>query len=368
MRALQRQHRAFCSEFRKGPDLEERRTELVEHLIDALQLEHATIPPYLCALYSIRDPDRENREAASVLRSVAVEEMLHMTLVANLLNAIQATPREPGESAAGVDVDRKGFIPDYPAYLPRSNEAFEVHLRKFSPEAIENFLQIEQPAEPNAESQHDTYDSIGQFYAAIKDELFDICHDFSEKDLFLGDASRQITPEYYYSGGGEVVPVADYESAHRAIKIIVDEGEGFSDSIFSGDHEQFGEQLDLAHYFKFNQILAGRFYRPSDSPSRAPTGQRFPTVFGDAAVYPANFELPYRDYSKDLRIRAEECDLAYWRLLAACRCAFSGQPAALYDAVPLMLEIKHRMIDLMRIPVGDSGFTAAPRFLRPKRI
>jgi hypothetical protein len=60
------------------------------HLQWALELEHSTIPPYLCALYSI--PEGSNPEAAEVVRSVFMEEMLHMTLVANVLNAVGGSP------------------------------------------------------------------------------------------------------------------------------------------------------------------------------------------------------------------------------------------------------------------------------------
>lgn len=59
---------------------------LREHLQWAIELEHFTLPPYLCALYSL-DAGR-NPEATEVLASVLVEEMLHMTLAANLLNAV----------------------------------------------------------------------------------------------------------------------------------------------------------------------------------------------------------------------------------------------------------------------------------------
>ena len=50
---------------------------LREHLQWAIELEHSTIPPYLCALYSI-EPGR-NLEAVEVISSVVVEEMLHLT-------------------------------------------------------------------------------------------------------------------------------------------------------------------------------------------------------------------------------------------------------------------------------------------------
>ncbi|MFN4089492.1 MAG: ferritin-like domain-containing protein, partial [Alphaproteobacteria bacterium] len=61
---------------------------LHRHLYAAMQLEHATIPPYLTALYSIHPGT--NREAWHVIRTVAVEEMLHLTLVGNVMNAVGA--------------------------------------------------------------------------------------------------------------------------------------------------------------------------------------------------------------------------------------------------------------------------------------
>ena len=59
---------------------------LHRHLHAAMQLEHATIPPYLTALYSIHPGT--NAAATQIVRAVAVEEMLHLTLAANVLNAV----------------------------------------------------------------------------------------------------------------------------------------------------------------------------------------------------------------------------------------------------------------------------------------
>lgn len=59
---------------------------LREHLQQAIELEHALIPPYLCALYSL---DRKaNPAAASVVASVVIDEMFHMATAANILNAV----------------------------------------------------------------------------------------------------------------------------------------------------------------------------------------------------------------------------------------------------------------------------------------
>ena len=55
-----------------------------------MELEHATIPPYLTALYSIHPTPTPT--PPHILRVVAVEEMLHLTLVANVLNAVGGSP------------------------------------------------------------------------------------------------------------------------------------------------------------------------------------------------------------------------------------------------------------------------------------
>lgn len=64
--------------------------DLREHLQWAIELEHATLPPYLCALYSL-DPER-NPEAVEAVAGVFIEEMLHLTLAANLLKRPRRAP------------------------------------------------------------------------------------------------------------------------------------------------------------------------------------------------------------------------------------------------------------------------------------
>ncbi|QMU59728.1 MAG: hypothetical protein GKR98_17020 [Boseongicola sp.] len=81
---------------------------LRSHLQWAIELEHATLAPYLTALYSIKDGT--NVESAEVIKSVFLEEMLHMALAANILNAVGGTPK----------FDYDGFIPTFPTPLPLS--------------------------------------------------------------------------------------------------------------------------------------------------------------------------------------------------------------------------------------------------------
>ncbi len=82
-------------------------SDLHELLQYALQLEHATIPPYLAAYYSLT---AQNGSIRSAIKQIAVEEMLHMTIVANVLNAIGGKP----------EIDRPYFVPKYPSPLPMS--------------------------------------------------------------------------------------------------------------------------------------------------------------------------------------------------------------------------------------------------------
>src|SRR4051812_519291 len=63
---------------------------LRRHLQWAIEVEHGTLPPYLCALYSMKDG--ANDEAAEVVHSVFMEEMLHLTMAANILNAVGGRP------------------------------------------------------------------------------------------------------------------------------------------------------------------------------------------------------------------------------------------------------------------------------------
>src|SRR5262249_29902476 len=101
----------------------------------AVELEHATIPTYLCALLSIKQG--RNREVAGLIRSVVIEEMLHMALACNLLNAIGGAPQ----------IDRPSFVPRYPGHLPAGlRPDLTVTLRRCSIEQIRDvFLSIEEP-------------------------------------------------------------------------------------------------------------------------------------------------------------------------------------------------------------------------------
>jgi hypothetical protein len=90
---------------------------LQDLLQTAILIEHSTIPPYLTALYSIKDGT--NALASQIIRSVA-EEMLHMIMVCNVMNAVNIQP----------SVNRPQNYPSYPMKLPM-NVDFYVGLETF---------------------------------------------------------------------------------------------------------------------------------------------------------------------------------------------------------------------------------------------
>src|SRR5437764_1312993 len=73
------------------------KSDLHHHLQHALDLELWTIPLYLTALFSIKDLKKlkhhEYPEAAKLILSVVIQEMLHTELVCNIYNALGFSPR-----------------------------------------------------------------------------------------------------------------------------------------------------------------------------------------------------------------------------------------------------------------------------------
>ncbi len=324
--------------------------DLQRHLQWALELEHSTIPPYLCALYSLRDG--ANAEAARVIKGVVMEEMLHLTLLANLLNAVGSKPV----------LDKPDFIPEYPAYLPHSADAFKVGLLSFCPDAIDTFLKIERPARPGAPAEANKYHTIGQFYKAIDEGLSYLAGTLGEKKLFVGALDCQVGPQqWYYGGGGDAVVVTDLESARRAVAEVMTQGEGLDHGIFDED-KAHGEE-ELAHYFRFEEIRDGRHFLVTDTPATGPTGAEFPVDW--AAVHPMRPNPKAQQYVDRPAIHHQmmEFNRGYTSLLRILHQAFNGQPGALFNAVPAMYSLKYRAQALMQIPSGDrDGSTVGPSF------
>lgn len=325
---------------------------LREHLQTAIEIEHATLPPYLCALYSIEEG--ANREAVEVLQSIVLEEMLHLTLAANILNAVGGAPR----------LDSPDLLPAHPTFLPHSNGSIELSLGPFSPEAVQTFMAIEKPAAAGGPPEDDAWETIGQFYAAIEQALARLAAELGDAALFCGDPARQVSTAAYYGGAGQIVAVTDLRSAMQALQEIVEQGEGLDHaSILDGDRDMFHPDRDeVAHYFRFAELALGRRYRPGDTPRSGPSGE--PVAVDWEAVRRMRPNPRGADYRPGSEARAasdafNRCYCDVLRLLELC---FNGHPELLAVATGAMYGIKQQAIDLMRLDSGDGQTTAGPSF------
>ncbi len=325
--------------------------ELREALQKAIELEHATIPTYLYSLFSVELGT--NIEAAGIVRSVVIEEMLHMAIAANVLNAIGGTPI----------IDKPGFIPTYPGPVPLDIDGLVVHLRKLSRQQVEDtFRAIEMPEDPRdipverlaapaAAKIAQTYATIGQFYQAIMDKLREL-----GDDIFTGEPARQVTSERWFAE--ELVAVTGPEVACQQLRLIVTQGEG-----------PMGGQIPVeqgraAHYYRFGEIVyGGRLVVKADGSYVYDTSQ--PVTLDMDHVYDLLEDARLSDYPEGTNVRqlAEECNLAYSNLLRALHLAFNGRPAQLDAAIGLMYELRLLCSRLVQMEApGRGGKRAAPPF------
>lgn len=320
-------------------------TELRMYLQGALEIEHLTIPPYLTAMYTIRAGT--NSDAYYTIRSVVLEEMLHMTLTANLLNAVGGRPR----------VADPDFVRRYPARLPYSALDIKIPLQHFSPAAMRTFLLIERPRhfDDDPLQPGKGWTSVGQFYDFIRQGLLKLVEELGEDKIFCGRRERQVGPEDFYNSGGEALPVTDLTSALLALRVITEQGEGLRDSIFDSDDQLFGEDRQVAHYFRFNEILTGRTYGPHDIPGAPPTGPSIDVRWEDAYRIDPNASVAdYARYQdKAVYRHAVAFNDAYAELLAHLEIAFNGRPRVMILGVPAMLRLRDLAERLYHNPHPD---------------
>jgi hypothetical protein len=279
--------------------------------------------------------------------------MLHLTLAANLLNAVGGRPQ----------IDTPRMLLPYPRPLPHSDGSFEVPLARFCPESLEVFLEIERPAPPGAPPEGDQYESIGQFYDAIRRGLSELCEHLGEATVFCGDPARQVTDADVYTGNGRIVAVTDLDSALAALDEIVDQGEGAQSDIWDGDIDlMHPEREEVAHYFRFQELKLGRRYQRGDTVQSGPTGE--PVAVDWDGVLPMRANPCSRDHAPGSPIRAaqEAFDRTYCALLQQLDQAFNGRPDLLMSAVGAMYGLKDLAQALMQMPVEDGLETAGPTF------
>ncbi len=276
----------------------------------AIQIELATIPIYLYTYYSlvrnnesgetISDAQLYANKAGGIIMSVAVEEMLHMSLSSNILFAMGVAPQLYQQAPGAYPTGLPYHNPTGPIG-PDGQTAVQIPLGKLGFEQLWHFLQIEYPEQWNAPPQDSNWDTIGQFYSYIRcllstDFLTDA--DFQQgasanaiqpynyspnnvdtiypsagfdpwkpappsptpswADSVQGAAAAAVYPDRADSHAGltELIAVQSIQDAAIAIDTICDQGEGVPVPSIGPSPDDDPSKQEASHYVKFLTLQA----------------------------------------------------------------------------------------------------------------
>ncbi len=301
----------------------------------AVELELATIPPYLCAWWSVRD---RSATVANLIRGIVTDEMFHMGLACNMLVAVGGRPRIVG------------VTPDYPARLPGGVRGeLTVYLSGLTRAYVRDVLMaIETPESPLPEPSAGP-PTIGEFYDGVVTAFLDHRPELSVR----GQIGQRIGPD-------ELRPMRTLDDVLAAVEIIKEQGEGSSTSPEAPSGEATGGNRALAHYYAFAEIYHGRTLEEDDGLwafSGPPIP--FPDVHPMGVVPRGGWPHPPREAAALLR----RFDTAYGELLRDLEAAWqSADHGALNRAIKAMEELEEPALALMEIPLGDGRHTYGPQF------
>lgn len=271
------------------PIVVEHREQLIYLLREAAELEHTIMCEYLFAAFTMKQRTDEGLTAAQLqavdrwrttILTVAKQEMLHLTLVQNLLIAIGAAPH----------LSR----PNLPTAATHFPAGVQIALVPFGEQALRHFLFLERPegvalddpdaaiavgrarplmADDDIVPAPQGFATVGHLYRAIDVGFAWLTATHGADRLFIGPAPAQTSPEVMRWEG--LVAVTDLDSAHQAIDVVVEQGEGAT-----GDWREahFGKFLEI-----YDEFLALRVADPSFEPARPVLpGHVRPHRYGDA--------------------------------------------------------------------------------------
>lgn len=307
--------------------------DLLPLVQNAIMLEHATIPTYLTAMFSLKP--KTNREIWEIIHTVVIEEMLHMSIASNIMNALGGSP----------SINSAEFVPKYPTALPMgigSGDGLTVTLQKYSKNQVkEVFMEIEEPETPldlevKSRGAEPEYATIGQFYDALKEKILKLA-----PPILPGDPQKQVTSKFFPDY--LLFPILTPQNAADAIDIIVEQGEGQDDSPVT----QFDFEKEISHYYRFEELYYGkRLVKDPDAKyGYSYSGPDIPFSEEDVwNLYPINREdesitamLPE---GSEQRVRMDEFNASYRSLLDGLHHTFNGAPHHLDATIGIMYDIK----------------------------
>ncbi len=316
------------------PELQRGREWLELALQSAVSVEFSTIPPYLSALWSIKD---QTHPVAASIRNVVQEEMLHMALACNMLTAIGCVPR----------INDPQMVPSYPGSLPGGvHPELVVRLAGLSDDSLDTFIAIEAPSKgdrPQTPEQGKGYKTIGAFYQAILGEFRKIKPELSTE--------RQVAGPLAY------IVMADLDAVKAGIDLILDQGEGSEAS------PEVKRTHELAHYYRFLEIRHRR--RLSGFDRGQPIFEGEPVELPAAwpmAVVPKGGYLQ-KDVPAHVWTMINGFDETFTQLLDQLQVVWEhGDQAALVHAIEMMFGLSEQARHLMSIEIGEGLGNYGPCF------
>jgi hypothetical protein len=353
-------------------------SDLYHHLQKAIELEHSTIPLYLTALYSIQA--NSNQAVAEILFSVVREEMLHMVIAANVLNAIGGSPQ----------VNKPEFIPTYPGHLPMVRPDLTVGLAPLSIDLITNtFMQIETSADPEeypakplpfavrtTVEEEEEYRTIGEFYEAIISKITELHH----QGALTIQPRNQVVNEQWFPRT-ELFEITDVDKATSALNLIVVQGEGTTTvqktrvcqlngkgrNQATQTFSPFDPQNQPAHYYRFAQIVkGGRLMPDPENPGGFVYDLNQPINLDLQKIYPLVENSKAEMYPEGSRARrlVDQFNYSYTSLLNGLHETFNGKSDYLNTTLGVMFELKLQAEEMVEIPIPgyNDSKRVAPSF------
>ncbi len=313
--------------------------ELVDAVQTAIELELSTLPPYLCAKWSI---EGGSGDAWTLIDNIVREEMLHLGLMCNMLAGLGGTfditpPVYPGPLPGGVRPD------------------VNVCLSSLTKDVVLNvFMGIEYPEDGPVtdDPRNPSPPTIGDFYDSINGAIVVLQPSFDETNQLT--ALIGSVPEH-----NEVFKIGSVEDAQNAIEEIKEQGEGTStspDAVDEGD--------EVAHYYRFGELYHGMSLEQAGTTwtYTAPPAIEWPDV------YPCG-EVPAGGWGWGTSLPQEIVDFrtCFAQLLADLQAAFStGSNDKLSSAIDAMGDLDDCGATIAAMPRGDgSGLNYLPDFAPP---
>ncbi|MHB8283465.1 MAG: ferritin-like domain-containing protein [Caulobacteraceae bacterium] len=332
------------------------REQLLHLLAEAAEIEHTLMCSYLYAAFSLKRAGEAGLSLVqgeaverwrSTILGVAVEEMGHLVIVANLTVAVGGRPH----------LARPNF-PVSPGYFPSGVSA---RLTPFNEETLKHFIFLERPrgveghdAQGFAQPAYDRrqavtgvmpsaqdYATVGHLYEAIEANLTALDRRLGSAALFVGAEGAQVGGSVMDLKG--VAPVLDLASARAAIAVVVEQGEGCSTDQDDCHYRSFVAIQDELSRLQREDPAFAPAWPVADSPVLRDPAEPNGSVFVDHPAAAPMLDLACAIYGLLLRCLAQ----CFGRTGA---CGLDEQKRLMAAAIELMHVLGEASARLARLP------------------